>query len=255
MPRLACKKFFYGECDPKTQTHEQTSERTPAYQTSQALVGGANMVYHPYFMKLMSNFSFLGKDSRCWSFDQRANGYARGEGLAFLVVKRLDDALRDNDTIRAVIRNTGSNQDGRTPGITQPSLDAQVNLILNTYRQANLDLGLTRYFQAHATGTQVGDVVEGNAIGRAFQGHRSAQEPLYIGAVKANLGHTEGCSGLAGVIITILSLEKGLIPPIASFQTLNEKINIEGQHLHVSCHYHRIVYIYYISLCHSISRG
>ncbi|KND87187.1 Lovastatin diketide synthase LovF [Tolypocladium ophioglossoides CBS 100239] len=165
-----------------------------------ALVGGANLVYHPNFMKLMSDFNFLSKDSRCWSFDERGNGYARGEGTSVVVVKRLADALRDGDTIRAVIRNTGSNQDGRTPGITQPSQTSQVDLIEKTYRQANIDMEPTRFFGAHGTGTPVGDPAEANAIGNAFHDYRTVLSPMYIGAVKANIGHLGGCRGLAGII-------------------------------------------------------
>lgn len=182
----------------------------------------------------MSDFNFLSQDSRCWSFDQRANGYARGEGFNVIIVKTLDDALRDGDTIRAIIRNTGSNQDGRTPGITQPSEQAQVDLIRRTYRQAGIHMGPTRFFEAHATGTSVGDPIEGNSIGKAFQGHCTAEDPLYVGAVKANIGHLEGASGLAGVIKTILVLEKGVIPPIAGFETLNDRVDAEKYHLHVS---------------------
>ncbi|KAI1211883.1 lovastatin nonaketide synthase [Annulohypoxylon truncatum] len=202
--------------------------------TSMALVGGANLVYHPHFMKFMSDFNFLSRDNRCWSFDERANGYARGEGIAVLIIKRLSDALRDGDTIRAVIRNTGSNQDGRTPGITQPNGDAQVSLIKQTYRQANLDMEPTRFFEAHGTGTPVGDPIEANAIGTAFRHCRSSKDPLYIGAVKANIGHLEGCSGLAGVIKTILVLENGVIPPISGFKSLNGWINSHELHLEVS---------------------
>ncbi|KAF2962695.1 hypothetical protein GQX73_g10878 [Xylaria multiplex] len=202
--------------------------------SSMALVGGANLVYHPNFMKIMSDFNFLSRDSRSWSFDQRANGYARGEGIATIVVKRLEDALKDGNTIRAIIRNTGSNQDGKTPGITQPSQEAQVNLINSTYLHAGLSKEPTRFFEAHATGTPVGDPIEGNAIGIAFQKYRSADDPLYIGAVKANIGHLEGCSGLAGVIKTILVLENGIIPPICGFESLNEKISAQQLHLHVN---------------------
>ncbi|ROW10959.1 hypothetical protein VMCG_00852 [Cytospora schulzeri] len=202
-----------------------------ARNSSMALVGGANLVYHPNFMKIMSDFNFLSRDSRCWSFDQRANGYARGEGFAVIIVKRLDDALRDGDTIRAVIRNTGLNQDGRTPGITQPSEEAQVELIKKTYRQANIDMKPTRFFEAHATGTPVGDPIEGNGIGKAFQHCRTAEDPLYIGAVKANIGHLEGASGLAGIIKTILVLEKGCIPPVAGFEMLNPRVDADKFHL------------------------
>jgi acyl transferase domain-containing protein len=182
----------------------------------------------------MSDFNFLSRDSRCWSFDQRANGYARGEGFAVLVVKRLDDAVRDGDTIRAVIRNIGSNQDGKTPGITQPSQEAQIDLIEKIYRQGGIDMRPTRFFEAHATGTPVGDPIEGNALGRAFRKHRSKDDPLYIGAVKSNIGHLEGCSGLAGIIKAILVLENGVIPPIAGFESLNPQIDANELHLVVS---------------------
>jgi acyl transferase domain-containing protein len=197
------------------------------------MVGGANLVYHPNFMKMMSDFNFLSRDSRCWSFDQRANGYARGEGFAMIIVKRLDDALRDGNTIRAIVRNTGTNQDGRTPGITQPSQVAQVDLIRQTYRQAGLSLEPTRFFEAHGTGTPVGDPIEANAIDAAFSGFRNRNDPLYIGAVKANIGHLEGASGLAGIIKTVLVLEKGVIPPIAGFESLNARINAQKGNLQV----------------------
>ena len=199
-----------------------------------ALVCGANLVYHPNFMKMMSDFNFLSSDSRCWSFDERANGYSRSEGFAVIVVKTLDRALRDGDTIRAVIRNTGSNQDGKTPGITQPSEEAQVELIKRTYEAGGIDMSPTQYFEAHGTGTPVGDPVEANAIGAAFRDSRKSNHPLYIGAVKANIGHLEGASGLAGIIKTVLVLERGIIPPIAGLQKLNSKIDPKTLNLCVS---------------------
>ena len=128
----------------------------------------------------LSNMSFLSPESRCYSFDSRANGYSRGEGFGVLVIKRLSDALRDNDTIRAVVRSTGSNQDGHTPGVAQPSKDAQTALIRATYARAGLSLSETRFFEAHGTGTPIGDPIEAGAIGAAFQGYRSSKEPLYM---------------------------------------------------------------------------
>ena len=97
----------------------------------------------------LSNLGFLSRDSRCYSFDHRANGYARGEGFGVVVLKRVTDAIRDGDTIRAVIRSTGSNQDGKTPGITLPSKDAQTRLIKETYQKAALDMRMTNFFEAH----------------------------------------------------------------------------------------------------------
>jgi acyl transferase domain-containing protein len=128
----------------------------------------------------MSNIGFLSPDSRCKSFDHRANGYARGEGVGVMIVKRLSDAIRDGNTIRAVIRSTGANEDGRTPGITQPSRQAQERLIRETYRRAGLSLAHTRYFEAHGTGTAIGDPREAQAIGSAFQKYRTTDDPVYM---------------------------------------------------------------------------
>lgn len=128
----------------------------------------------------MSNANFLSPDSRCYSFDERGNGYARGEGLAVLVLKKVTDAVRDGNTIRAVIRSTGSNEDGRTPGITQPSREAQEQLIRDTYAKANLSMASTRFFEAHGTGTPIGDPREAGAIGSAFREHRTEHDPLYV---------------------------------------------------------------------------
>src|SRR6478609_5914742 len=105
----------------------------------------------------MSSMSFLSADNKCHSFDASANGYARAEGGGFVVLKRLDKALSDGDTIRAVLRSTGSNQDGRTLGITQPSASRQEELIRATYASAGLSFDKTNFFEAHGTGTKVGD--------------------------------------------------------------------------------------------------
>lgn len=103
-------------------------------------------------MGSLDNLGMLSKDSRSFSFDHRANGYGRGEGFGVLVIKPLRNAIADRDTIRAVIRSSYSNQDGRTPGLTQPSKEAQERLIRHTYNKAMLDMGATRYFEAHGTG-------------------------------------------------------------------------------------------------------
>ncbi|KAI1371682.1 putative polyketide synthase [Hypoxylon crocopeplum] len=192
-----------------------------------SMVTGCNLTFSPEVFTWMTNINFLSPDSRCHSFDHRANGYARGEGVGVMIIKRLSDALRDGNTIRAVIRATGSNEDGRTPGITQPSSAAQEQLIKNTYRKAGLSMSHTRYFEAHGTGTPIGDPREAQAIGAAFREYRSKQDPVFVGAIKSNIGHLEGASGLAGVIKTVLALEKGVIPPNTNFERLNPKIDAE----------------------------
>ena len=119
---------------------------------SKSVVAGSNLIFSPEFMFAMTNLNFLSIDSRCFSFDHRANGYARGEGIGVLIFKRLADAIKDGDTIRAVIRSTASNQDGWTPGITVPSGHAQEELIRKTYENGGLEFSSTRFFEAHGTG-------------------------------------------------------------------------------------------------------
>lgn len=128
----------------------------------------------------LGNLGFSTPDGRCFSFDHRANGYARGDGVGVLVIKPVQDAIRDGDTIRAVIRSTFSNQDGRTPGITLPSRQAQSCLIKAAYERGGLDPAATRYFEAHGTGTPVGDPIETRAIGAIFRCCRSKEDPLYM---------------------------------------------------------------------------
>ncbi|KAI8626581.1 hypothetical protein F5Y19DRAFT_446210 [Xylariaceae sp. FL1651] len=197
---------------------------------SMALVTGSNLILGPDGFLLLSNLNFLSPDSKSYSFDQRANGYARGEGVIALVLKPLRDAVKDGDMIRAVIRSTGTNQDGRTPSLTQPSPEAQEELIRHVYKKADLSFEHTRYVEAHGTGTPVGDPIEMKAIGRVFRPYRSAEEPLYVGSVKANIGHLEGCSGLAGIIKSIMILEKGIIVPNALFERVNSNIDVEFFH-------------------------
>ncbi|TVY81162.1 Reducing polyketide synthase FUB1 [Lachnellula suecica] len=125
----------------------------------------------------------------------------------------------------AVIRSTGTNSDGRTPGISQPSSQAQENLIRSTYKKAGLEMKHTRFFEAHATGTPIGDPLEAAAIGAAFATDRPVGEPMIVGALKSNIGHLEGGAGLAGLVKTVLVLERGIIPPNANFEYPSSKIN------------------------------
>ncbi|KAI9927532.1 hypothetical protein MW887_003150 [Aspergillus wentii] len=197
-------------------------------EVEMGIVAGTNLILSPDMMQVFSNVNMLSPDSKSYSFDHRANGYGRGEGTGTIVIKRLTDAIQDGDTIRAVIRATGSNQDGLTPsGIMQPSGLAQANLIKSTYKRAGLSMEPTRFFEAHGTGTPVGDPIECNAIGEAFGRARSTNDPLIVGAVKSNIGHLEGASGIAAVIKAILVLESGIIPPNANFEKLNPKIDLE----------------------------
>ncbi|KAL4961999.1 type I polyketide synthase [Aspergillus stella-maris] len=202
--------------------------------SSMGLAVGVNLILAREWTNGLDNLGFFSKDNRCLSFDSKANGYSRGEGLGAVVIKPLEDAVRDGDTIRAVIRSTLSNQDGHTPGITLPSRDAQRKLIQEAYSHAGLSPAYTRYFEAHGTGTAVGDPTETRAIGAVFRQHRSEEDPLYVGSVKSNIGHLEGGSGIAGVIKVILSLEHGIIPPVSDhYKSLNKRIDAEHLNLQV----------------------
>ena len=182
-------------------------------------------------MSQLSTLGFLSPDGQSFSFDSRANGYAKGEGLGMMVLKRVDDALRDGDTIRAIIRSTSINQDGRTPGITQPSKRAQTDNIVQAYEAAGLSLDQTKYFEAHGTGTAIGDPFEAEAIHHAFR--RNPDNPLYVGSLKANIGHLEAGAGIAAMIKSVLILENGILPPNACFERHNPAIPIDEWSLRV----------------------
>lgn len=191
-----------------------------------AIVSGVSVVNYPTNMFAMSNMGFLGPDGLSYSFDHRANGYSRGEGVATVVIKPLSASLRDGDMIRAVVRATGANQDGRTPGITLPSQAAQEALIRQVYEKAGLDVRDTPFVEAHGTGTASGDPIEAASIASAFKS-KDRDTPLYIGALKSSVGHLEGASGVAGLIKTVMILESGILPPNINFEKVNPKIPMQ----------------------------
>ena len=144
-------------------------------------MAGTNLILSPDSTMLETHVTMLSPDSTSYSFDHRANGFSRGEGTVTVIIKRLKDALRDGDTIRAVIRSTGSNSNGHgSVGIMQPNVEAQVSLIRNTYEKAGLSMDTTRFCEAHGTGTVVGDSIEMNALGQAFQSSARAERPLIV---------------------------------------------------------------------------
>ncbi|KAE9375002.1 putative lovastatin nonaketide synthase [Stipitochalara longipes BDJ] len=196
-------------------------------EASMAVVGGSNLILEPGIMRGLSALHFLSPDGKCHSFDASANGYGRGEGMGVMVLKPLKDALRDNDTIRGVIRGTGLNQDGKTPAITMPSSEAQAELIQSTYREAGLEFDRTSFFEAHGTGTVVGDPRELKAIGLSVGVGRSTNNPLYVGSVKTSLGHLESAAGVAGLMKAVFSLEKGVIPGIVGLETVNPRLKLK----------------------------
>ncbi|KAL4941793.1 hypothetical protein BDV06DRAFT_222783 [Aspergillus oleicola] len=205
---LACSSIQTGECIA-------------------AVVGGSNLILTPECQVFSSNLGAVSKTSVCHTFDESADGYARADGVAALYVKKLSKAIEDGDPIRAVIRATAINANGRTGGITHPSPEGQEAVIRRAYERAGgLDPALTGYFECHGTGTAVGDPLEVSAIGRVFSSYKSKEVPLLIGSIKSNMGHSEPTSGLAGIMKVTLAIERGIIPPTVSLKTLNPNIDL-----------------------------
>ncbi|PLN85920.1 putative polyketide synthase [Aspergillus taichungensis] len=197
----ACQSLIAGDC-------------------SSAIVGGSNLILSPTMTASLCSSLVLSPSGLCRTFDAQADGYGRGEAINVLYLKRLDDALRSNDPIRAVISSTAIGSDGKTASISTPSIQAQESLIKAAYRQAGIQaLSETAFVECHGTGTVAGDTTECSAIGKVFAG-----QEMFIGAVKPNFGHSEGASGITSVIKAVLSLEHAMIPPNTHLHTPNSTL-------------------------------
>ena len=196
-----------------------------------ALAGGINLLYSPLTFIGFSRAHMLSKDGRCKVFDARANGFVRAEGGGLVVLKRLDEALKDNDRIHGLIVQTCVNSDGRTAGMALPNLDSQKQLLSRVYHPENVDCRRLLYVEAHGTGTAAGDPVEAAAIGSVLGRRRSSSSPLYIGSVKSNIGHLEPASGMAGLLKTLLVLKHRRIPANLHLQKTNPNIDFQGLNL------------------------
>nr|AFI23580.1 PKS-NRPS hybrid [Colletotrichum higginsianum] len=199
-----------------------------------AIAAGTNLLLGPEQYIAESKLQMLSPSGRSRMWDADADGYARGEGVAAIVMKPLSQALADGDSIECVIRETGLNQDGKTPGITMPSSSAQAALIRSTYARAGLDLSKPsdrpQFFEAHGTGTPAGDPIEAAAIREAFFGAdshfvpRGPDDTLYVGSIKTVIGHTEGTAGLAAVVKATEALKAATLPPNRLFNRLSPKV-------------------------------
>ncbi|KAL4789956.1 putative polyketide synthase [Aspergillus venezuelensis] len=184
-----------------------------------AIVGGTNLILRPSCTTMMSEQGVLSPDGSCKTFSTNVNGYARGEAIVGVFVKPLEDAIRDGNAIRAVIRATASNHDGKTSGFSLPSSDAQEAMMRRAYEVAGLDVKETGYVECHGTGTPVGDPIETKAVARVF-----GEKGITIGSTKPNFGHTEGASGILSVLKTVLALENRTIPPSIKCSPRNPSI-------------------------------
>ncbi|RDI58940.1 ketoacyl-synthetase-like protein [Nocardia pseudobrasiliensis] len=195
------------------------------------LVGGVNILLNPMTFVGFAQASMLSPSGRCRSFSAAADGYVRAEGGGLVVLKRLPDALADGDRVRAVIRGSGVNSDGHTPGLSLPNGDAQEALLRAVYTRAGIEPDQVGYVEAHGTGTPVGDPIECGAIGRVLGVGRRSGLPLPIGSVKTNLGHLEAGSGMAGLLKAMLVVTHRQIPASLHATPLNPDIDFDGMQL------------------------
>ncbi|KAL3459208.1 hypothetical protein BJX64DRAFT_291458 [Aspergillus heterothallicus] len=199
----ACQSIYAGEC-------------------SSAIVGGCSLILSPRMTVAMaSEYRVISPTGYCRSFDAAADGYARGEAVNAIHVKRLSHALRDGDPVRAVIRSVCLNSDGQRTPLLVPSSESHELLMRRSHQLAGItDISQTAMIECHGTGTIVGDTLEGRAVAKVF----GELGGVIIGSVKPNLGHSEGASGLSSIIKMVLALENRTIPPNINFNTPNPKI-------------------------------
>ncbi|OLN81992.1 Lovastatin diketide synthase LovF 19, partial [Colletotrichum chlorophyti] len=210
---LACQDILSGDC------------------SDGAIVGGINLIITPRTTVALTEQGVLSEDGRCKTFDADADGYARGEGVSAIYIKKLSDAVRDGDPIRAVIRSTCAAADGKTAGFTLPNPESHEKLMRRGHRLAGIsDYSKTAMVECHGTGTAVGDPREVSAVANVWGDHG-----IYIGSaqVKPNIGHGEGASGLSSIMKMTLALENKTIPPNINFKTPNPKIPWEEAKLKV----------------------
>ncbi len=199
-----------------------------------AVVGGANVMLRPEYPMGMCKGHFLSRDGECKSFDARGDGYGRGEGAGIVLVKPLDAALAAGDPVLATVLATGTNQDGRTPGISMPCLDAQRTLIQEVCAKYEIDPRRIRYVECHGTGTAVGDPTETRAVGETYGAARREIGPVVVGSIKSNIGHLEAAAGVAGVIKATLTALYRTTHPLANLQSTNPAIPLDELNLRLS---------------------
>ncbi|KPA11138.1 polyketide synthase, partial [Candidatus Magnetomorum sp. HK-1] len=206
---LACQSIYKKECDL-------------------ALACGVNLILSPELSLSFQKAGMLSPDGRCKTFDKDADGYVRSEGCGVIVLKPLHQAIKDNNNILAVIAGTAINHDGSSNGLTAPNGQSQENLIIKALENADVKPSDISYVETHGTGTILGDPVEIKAIENTYGKDRSKKNPLILGSVKTNIGHTEAAAGIAGLIKTILSIHHGIIPPHLHFQNPNPHISLDA---------------------------
>ncbi|HXH41802.1 MAG TPA: polyketide synthase, partial [Thermoanaerobaculia bacterium] len=199
-----------------------------------ALAGGVYVMAGPSMHIMTAQAGMLSPEGKCFTFDQRADGFVPGEGVGVVMLKRLADAERDGDVIYGVIEGWGINQDGKTNGITAPNPESQTRLEQDVYDRHGIDPSHIQLIEAHGTGTKLGDPIEVEGLREAFKKYTQRKEYCALGSVKSNIGHCLMAAGVAGVIKILLALQNRKLPPTINFERLNEHIHLTDSPFYVN---------------------
>lgn len=199
-----------------------------------ALAGGVYFTVSPNFYIAMSNMNALSPQGTCRAFDQEADGFVVGEGAGALVLKKLSQAVKDGDHIYGILKGSNVNQDGKTNGITAPSVKSQELLLSDTYEKYQINPEQITYYEAHGTGTILGDPIEVEAITKAFRRYTNRKQYCALGSVKANIGHAIAAAGVISIIKLLLCMKYKKIPPQIHYKAINKQIDIENSPLYIT---------------------
>ncbi|MCK5664908.1 MAG: type I polyketide synthase, partial [Thiotrichaceae bacterium] len=227
-------------CSSSLITIHRAVEAIHSGACSMAIAGGVNVILTPSLTLSFSKAGMLSKDGRCKTFDKQANGYVRGEGVGAVLLKPLNQAQADGDTIYAVIKGTAENHGGHATSLTAPNPNAQTQLLINAYEKAQIEPNTVSYIEAHGTGTSLGDPIEINALKNAFTElykkygiSLTDKASCGIGSVKTNIGHLEAAAGIAGLFKVLLALKHKTLPGLLHFKELNPYINLQNSPFYI----------------------
>ncbi|KAI1145212.1 hypothetical protein F4825DRAFT_474651 [Nemania diffusa] len=215
-------------CSSSMVALHQACQALRSGECTAALAGGVNTITSPDMYSGLARAHFLSPTGQCKPFDAAADGYCRAEGCGLVVVKKLSDAIQENDNIYGVIRGIGVNQCGTAKSITHPDHKTQAALFSRLLSSSRTDPDTISVVEAHGTGTQAGDFAEILSLGTTF-GPRSPTNPLHVSSIKGNIGHAEAAAGMAGISKLLAMIQKGQIPPQASYKSLNPRL---ADHIH-----------------------
>ena len=198
------------------------------------ILGGADTVQNPFTYLAFSKTQAFSPRGRCRPFDASADGIVISEGVAVVVLKRLEDAERDGDRIYAVIKGIGASSDGRAKGLTAPRPEGQVSALTRAYARSGIDPSTVGYVEAHGTGTAAGDKAEVNALTSVFKDAGAGPKACALGSVKSLVGHTKCAAGLVGLINASLSLHHAVLPPTIGVENPSEEAANPSSPFHIS---------------------